>query len=71
MRNYIGGGSMGIILGWGAFVLAALRLVSIVVHAIYSATAKGDTLADSGNLAHKRQLLRLHMYMGAYFVIKY
>ncbi len=49
MRNYIGGGSMGIILGWGAFGLAALRLVSIVVHAIYSATAKGGTLADSGN----------------------
>ena len=49
MRNYTGGGSMGIILGWGAFGLAALRLVSIVVHAIYSATAKDDTLADSGN----------------------
>lgn len=47
--SYIGGDSMGVILGWIAFGLAALRLVSIVVHAIYSATAKGGTLADSGN----------------------
>lgn len=40
---------MGVMLGWTAFGLAVLRLVSIVIHAVYNATAKDDNLTNSSS----------------------
>ena len=46
---YTGGDNMGVILGWIVFGLAVLRLVSIMLHAIYNAIAKDNTSANPGD----------------------
>lgn len=40
---------MGIVLGWLAVGLAVLRLVSIMIHAIYNAKEKDNALANLGD----------------------